>query len=163
MNIRLKICDKVIVEKACDKVVNDYPSAVQLVPNQYKTQEMCDKVVSKEPSMLKYYPDNHKIQTMCDETVDFYLITLNCYRYEYEYQMIPDDLNNILERLDNSVFSNCDIFLHNVCSNIITFPCDDMGSNNIDGKNINLNDDNFDEDDPETMNHVRLIIWRNRQ
>ena len=113
--------------------------------------------------MLKYYPDNHKIQTMCDETVDFYLITLNCYRYEYEYQMIPDDLNNILERLDNSVFSNCDIFLHNVCSNIITFPCDDMGSNNIDGKNINLNDDNFDEDDPETMNHVRLIIWRNRQ
>ena len=66
MNIRLKLFDKVIEEKAGDKVVNDYPSAVQLVPNQYKTQEMCDKVVSKEPFMLKYYPDNHKIQTMCD-------------------------------------------------------------------------------------------------
>ena len=77
--------------------------------------------------------------------------------------MIPDDLNNILEKLDNSVFSNCDIFFHNVCSNNIAFSCDEMGSNNIDGKNINLNDDNFDEYDPGTMNHVRLIIWRNRQ
>ena len=28
--------------------------------------------------------------------------------------------------------------------------------------NISLDDNNFDEDDPETIIHVRLIAWRNR-
>ena len=27
--------------------------------------------------------------------------------------------------------------------------------------NINFNDHNFDEDDPETIIHVRLTAWRN--
>ena len=29
-------------------------------------------------------------------------------------------------------------------------------------KNINLDDDNFDVDDPETIIHVRLMTWCNR-
>ena len=29
-------------------------------------------------------------------------------------------------------------------------------------KNINLDDDNFDADDPETIIHVRLMTWCNR-
>ena len=29
-------------------------------------------------------------------------------------------------------------------------------------KNINLDDDNFDVDDPETTIHVRLMTWCNR-
>ena len=42
--------------------------------------------------------------------------------------------------------------------------CDDMGFNTADINNINLdnNDDAFDEDELETINHVRLIAWRNR-
>ena len=28
--------------------------------------------------------------------------------------------------------------------------------------NISLDDDNFDDDDPETIIHVRLIAWCNR-
>ena len=28
--------------------------------------------------------------------------------------------------------------------------------------NINLVDDNFDEDDPETFVHIRLLVWPNR-
>ena len=28
--------------------------------------------------------------------------------------------------------------------------------------NINLYDDNFDDDDPETIIHVRLMAWCNR-
>ena len=30
----------------CDKVVNDYPSAIQLVPDRYKTREMCEKAMN---------------------------------------------------------------------------------------------------------------------
>ena len=42
--------------------------------------------------------------------------------------------------------------------------CDDMGFNTADINNINLdnNDDAFDEDELETINHVRLTAWRNR-
>ena len=37
-----------------------------------------------------------------------------------------------------------------------------MGFNTGDINNINLDDDDaFDEDEPETINYVRLIAWRN--
>ena len=37
-----------------------------------------------------------------------------------------------------------------------------MGLNTIDFNNINNDDDNFDENDPETIIHVRLMAWCNR-
>ena len=30
----------------CDKAVNDYPSAIQLVPDRHKTREMCEKAMN---------------------------------------------------------------------------------------------------------------------
>ena len=30
----------------CNKAVNTYPSAIQFVPECYKTQEICDKAVN---------------------------------------------------------------------------------------------------------------------
>ena len=46
------------------------------------------------------------------------------------------------------------MFFHDVDSNII-FHSNDMGYNTIDN-NI-LDDGNFDENDPESINHVRLM------
>ena len=37
-----------------------------------------------------------------------------------------------------------------------------MGIINVDLNNIILDHINFDEGDPETMIHVRLMAWRNR-
>ena len=37
-----------------------------------------------------------------------------------------------------------------------------MGIINVDLNNIILDHINFDEDDSETMIHVRLMAWRNR-
>ena len=37
-----------------------------------------------------------------------------------------------------------------------------MGFNTIDLNNINLDDDNCDEEDSETINHVRFMAWYNR-
>ena len=53
-------------------------------------------------------------------------------------------------------------FFHDVDSNIIIFFTENISFNAIDLNNINLDDVNFDEDDPETINYVRLVTWRNR-
>ena len=37
-----------------------------------------------------------------------------------------------------------------------------MGTLSVDLTKINLDDDNFNEDDPETIIHVRLMAWNNR-
>ena len=117
---------------------------------------MCYEVVSKEAFMLKYYPDKYKTQELYDKAVDFYLITLKLVRDCFvTYKM--------LEKLDNSIFSNDDIFFHDVNSNIIIFLSNDMSFNTIILNNINLDDDdNFDKDDPEIINLLRLMDWCNR-
>ena len=53
------------------------------------------------------------------------------------------------------------IFFHDVCSNNITFLSNDMGFNTVDLNNINF-DDHFDDEDWETINHVRLMAWSDR-
>ena len=53
------------------------------------------------------------------------------------------------KNLDTDLSANDDIILINKDSN-------------VDIDNINLDDVNFDEDDPKTINHVRLIAWCNR-
>ena len=37
-----------------------------------------------------------------------------------------------------------------------------MGTLSVDLDKINLDNGNFDEDDPETLLHVRLVTWHNR-
>ena len=34
-----------------------------------------------------------------------------------------------------------------------------MGILNIDLNNVNLDDTNYNEDDPETVIHLRLLVW----
>ena len=93
---------------------------------------------------------------MCDKALHFYWITL---------KFVPDWFvtNKMLEKFDNLICSNGDIFFHDVHSNIITFFNNDMVFNTIDLNSIKLDDDNDNsEDDPETINHVRLMTWNNR-
>ena len=143
----------------CDAAANTCPFAFDSVPDQFKTQKMCDKVISKKPFMLKFCPDKYKTQEMCDIAVDFYLITL---KFVLDWFVT----NKILEKLDNSVFSTDDTFFHDVDSTIVTFLNNDMFFNTIDFDNINLDDDDdddsFNEDDPETINHIKLKTWHNR-
>ena len=37
-----------------------------------------------------------------------------------------------------------------------------MGILSADLNNVNLDDINFDKDDPETIDHVRLMVWHYR-
>ena len=41
----------------------------------------------------------------------------------------------------------------------VVFNCNGMGILNIDLNNINLDDATYDEDNPDTIIHVRLLAW----
>ena len=110
---------------------------------------MCYKVVSKESLRLKYCLDRYKTHEMCDNVVDTCMPAL---------KLVPDWFvtSKIIKKLDNTVFSNGDIFFRDVDSNIITFLSDDMGFHTIDLNIIIFDGGNFDEDEPETIHHARL-------
>ena len=54
------------------------------------------------------------------------------------------------------------IFFHDADCNITTFLIDDMGFNTKGFHNINLDKNDFDDNDPEINSHVRLMTWHNR-
>ena len=100
--------------------------------------------------MVKYCLNRYKTQEMSDKAADAFLPTLNS---------IADWFvtNKRLEKLDNAVFFNYDIDFDDKDSDIVTFFSDDLDLNTIDLNNIN-----FDEQDPETIINVRLMAWCNR-
>ena len=70
--------------------------------------------------------------------------------------------SNMIEKLDSNVFSNNDIVFGKLDSDFVTFFSNAIGLNSITLYSINLDDDNFDDCDPETICHVRLTAWYNR-
>ena len=44
----------------------------------------------------------------------------------------------------------------------VTFSSNKMGILSVDPNNNNIDDINFDENDPETIIHVRLLAWCNK-
>ena len=66
----------------------------------------------------------------------------------------------MLKDFDNIVFFNEDIIFVNEDSDI-NFLSDGMGLVNVDLNNVNLGDDNFDNYDPQTIIHVRIMAWCN--
>ena len=92
---------------------------------------------------------------MCDKALDLNWIT---------FKFIPDwfATNKMLEKFDKFIPSNGDKFFHDEDSNTITFLNNDMTFNTNDFNSINLDHGNCEEDDPETVNHVRLMTWYNK-
>ena len=41
----------------CNKVADNFPHALELVPECYKSQKMCDKAVNTYPSTIKFVPE----------------------------------------------------------------------------------------------------------
>ena len=134
----------------CVKAVDTCPFVFDSVPDQYMTQEVCDKVVCKEASMLKYYPNRHKAQEMCDKAADSCLP---------KKKIVPDwfTKSKMIEKLDNTVISNDDIVFGDIDSDIVTFFSNDIGLNSVNLNKITLDDDNFDDYEPGTNNHVRFM------
>ena len=160
----------------CNQAVDNYVHALEFVPECYKTQEMCDKAVNTYPSTIKFGLECHKIQEicdkadnrcflyfiycpytcktkrMCDEAVDDCLTAL---------KFIPDWFvtNKMLEKFHDAVNAKDDVifFYENFIK--VTFFAYEMAVLGVDLDKINLDSDNFNEDDPDTLIHTRLLAW----
>ena len=88
---------------------------------------------------------------MFDETVDYSLATL---------KPMPDWFvtSKIIKNLNTAVYVGENIFYFNGDSDNVVFNCNEMGILNIDLDNISL-DNNFDEDDPDTVILIRFLAW----
>ena len=87
---------------------------------------------------------------MCDKAGDSCLLAL---------KVVPDwfVMSKIIEKPDNAAFSDDDIVFGDIDSNIVRFVSYDIGLNSI-SLSTNL-DNNFDNYDAKTINHVRLTAW----
>ena len=92
---------------------------------------------------------------MRDKAVDVFSPTV---------EFVPDWFvtRKMIKNLNDDLLSNDDIIFSNEDPNSVTLLSDEMGCLSVDRNNINLDDVNFDEEDPETIIHDRLLAWCNR-
>ena len=64
----------------------------------------------------------------------------------------------MIKELFTALYANENIIYFNEDYGSVVFSCNEIGILNIDFNNINL-DNNFDEDDPDTIIHIRLLAW----
>ena len=88
---------------------------------------------------------------MCCKAVNVFLSTV---RFVADWFV----RNKMLAKLENKVILNNDIFFDNV----ITFLKVDLGFNIIGLNNINIDNDDFDEDNTGSMIYFRVMGLRNR-
>ena len=136
----------------CDQAANTCFFVFDSVPNQYMTLEMCDRVV---PFMLIHCPSRYKTQKMHDKTVDDYLVTL---KFILDWFVT----SKVLENFHDTLLTYSDILFFDVDFSKVAFFANKMGILCVDLDKINLNDNNFYKDDPETIIYVRLLAWHNK-
>ena len=88
---------------------------------------------------------------MCDESVDDSLAAL---------KLIPDwfVISKMIQKLYTALYTGENILYFNEDSGNIIFSCDEMDILNIYLNNINI-DNNFGEDDPDTIILIRRLAW----
>ena len=57
-----------------NKAVDNYPNAIEFVPECYKTQQMFDKNVNIYPPTIKFVPECFMTHEMCDKAVNSYIV-----------------------------------------------------------------------------------------
>ena len=113
---------------------------------------MYDRIVSEDPFMLVYCPEKYKTQRMCDEAVDDYLAAL---KFICDWFVT----SKMIKKLLIASYANDNILDFNEDSGNAVFSCNEMGILNIDINNIKLDDTYYNEEDPETLIHIRLLTW----
>ena len=66
--------------------------------------------------------------------------------------------SRMIKNLFTALYADENILYFNEDSGNVVFNCNEMGIFNIDLNNINL-DNNFDEEDPDTIILIRFLVW----
>ena len=112
---------------------------------------MCDKIVSDDAFKLRYCYDRYKAQEMSTKAIDDFLEVL---------KFIPDQLvTSKMNKKPIALHADDNILYFNEDSGDAVFSCNEMGILSKDLNNINLDDINYDEDDPDTIIHIRPLTW----
>ena len=114
---------------------------------------MCYKIVSEDPFKFKYCHYRYKTQEMCSKAVDDFLPAL---KFVNDWFFISKMIKKIVV---TALYAEDNILSFEEYSSNVTFCCNQIGILNIDFNNINLDDNNYDEDGPETTIHIRLLAW----
>ena len=88
---------------------------------------------------------------MCDDAVDDPVAAL---RFVFDRFVI----SRMIKELYTALYEDENMLYFNEDSANVVFSYNEMGIHNIDLNNINL-DNNFDEDDPDTIILIRLLAW----
>ena len=122
------------------------------IPNQHKTQEMCNSIICEDPFSIRYVPDRCKTHQMCDKAVDDCLATL---------KFVPDWFvtNKMIKKLFTALYANKNIPYFNEDSANVIFYCNEMNILNVNLKNINTDDINYEEDDPDTIIQTFGLVY----
>ena len=106
-------------------------------------------VISEYPFLIVYCPDEYKTLRMSGKTVDDSLAALNILLIGL-FQIKP------FKKIYTTLYGDENILFFNKDSRDVVFSCNEMGMLNIDLNNINP-DNNFDEDDPDTIIFIKLL------
>ena len=139
--IRLEIC---VIKLLINFFFNYFVFLINVKPKNLR-----DIIISHDPFSLRYVPDQYKTAQTCDKAVDDCLTTL---------KFVPDWFvtSKMIKMLFTALYADKNILYFNEDSGNFVLCCNRMGILNIDLNNINL-DNNFDEDDPDTIILIRLF------
>ena len=89
---------------------------------------------------------------MCDKVVDDCLAPL---------KFVPDwfVICKMIKRLFIALYADENIFYFNEDSTNLKFCCNEIGILSVNLNNINLDDTNYEKDDPDTIILVRFLAW----
>ena len=132
------------------KAVNTYPFTIRFIPESLLTQEMCNNIIFEDSFSISYAPDQYKTQQVCDKVVDDCLAALN---------FVPDWFvtYKMIKKLFTALCTDKNMIYFNKDSGNVVLFCNEMGILNIDLNNINLDDTNYEKDDPDTIILIRLL------
>ena len=117
---------------------------------------MCDSVGCEDPFIIVYCTDIYKTQRMCDQTIDDCLAALNFISNQFV-------TSKMLQKFDKVLLAADKILVFNEDFNKVTFIANQRHILAVDLDKINLdNDKKFDEDDPDSVIHVRPLAWHSK-
>ena len=113
---------------------------------------MCNSILCEDHFSIIYVPDQYKIKKISDKAVDDLLVAL---------KFVPDWFvtSKMIKKLFTDLCADENILYFNENSSNVIFGCNEMGILSINLNNINLDDNNYEEDDPDTIVFIRLLAW----
>ena len=107
---------------------------------------MCDKVLSEDPFKSKYCYDRYKTQEICNKSIEDFLPAS---KFVLDWFVT----SKMVQKLFTALYADDNTLFFDEYSGNITLG-NQMGILSVGLNNINLDDTNYDADDPKSIFHI---------